>query len=95
MAATSSSSSSPVLPYPNLSHLISVKFTSENYLVRKFQLISYLCGQCLFKYVDGSCPPPKPLLSDSTLNPDYSLLLEHDQMVITALISSFSKTLIA
>lgn len=58
-----SSSSSASLPQPNFSHTIAIKLTPENYLLWKMQLVPYLHGNRLYKYVDGSCTAPKPELT--------------------------------
>lgn len=87
MASISDSSSS---------HTISVKLTLENYLLWKVQLVPYLRGQRLFKYVDGSCPPPKLLLDKTTTpNLEFEIWLQQDQLVMSALISSLSEPLVA
>ncbi|KAF5448747.1 hypothetical protein F2P56_029252, partial [Juglans regia] len=93
-----SSFSNPPTPslLPHLSHLVSVKLTNDNFLLWRTQMISYLKGQRLFHYVDGSVQPPPRLLADNiTINPDYLTWLQTDQLILSALISSLSDSLIA
>lgn len=86
--------SSPTLPHPNFSHTISIKLTPDNYLLWKVQLVPYLRGQRLYKYVDGTCPPPKPELDNNSPNPAYDVWLQQYPLVMSALISSLSDSII-
>lgn len=60
----------------SLSHLVTIKLNSENYLLWKVQILAYLSGQNLFSYVDGTQVPPPQILPtevDSVIkiNPAY------------------------
>ncbi|KAA8524301.1 hypothetical protein F0562_010724 [Nyssa sinensis] len=92
---TTPSSSLPNPSFPNLSHIISVKLTSENYLLWQVQIVPYLRGQRLYKFVDGSHPAPPCYLPDKSPNPEYETWVDYDQMVMSALISSLSESIIA
>ena len=39
-------------------HLVTIKLTRDNYLLWKAQIVSYLCGQHLFGFLDSSRPAP-------------------------------------
>ena len=80
---------------PNPSLTISVKLTPENYLLWKVQLVPYLRGQRLYKYVDGSCPAPNTHLDNGAPNPEYDTWTEQDQLVMSVLISSLSEPIMA
>lgn len=62
-------SSTPSHPSPF--HTISIKLTPGNYLLWKVQFVHYLCGQRLYKFVDGTHLAPKLVLGDDTPNLDY------------------------
>ena len=109
-SSSSSSTSSVSLPSStssthNLSpihHLITIKLTRDNYLLWKAQIVPYLKGQHLFGFLDGSHPSlPQflPLISIETsqpsLNPDFLTWQTQDQMILSALISSLSETILA
>lgn len=56
-------------------------------------MIPYLKGQWLFRFVDGSVVSP-PLLPDNiTPNPDFITWTETDQLIRSAIVSSFSDNL--
>jgi hypothetical protein len=85
----------------NLPHLVTVKLTRDNFLLWKAQIVPYLKGQKVFGYVDGtiSMPPQSiPAFSDGSItipNPAFLTWVQQDQMVLSALISSFTERLIA
>lgn len=91
-----SSTPSPAISQPtNVSHFLTVKLNSENYLIWKAQMLPYLYGQRYFCYIDGSSPPPPSKLPDGVPNPSYIKWFEQDQLVLSLLISSLSEKLIA
>ena len=110
-SSSSSSSTSSVSIPPTTSsthslspihHLITIKLTCDNYLLWKAQIVPYLKGQHLFSFIDGSQPSPPqflPLTSTTnrqpSLNPDFLTWQSQDQMILTALISSLSETILA
>ncbi|CAL8085814.1 unnamed protein product [Prunus armeniaca] len=57
------SSSSPFTPYAGPNTASFLKLDDHNYLQWLRQMKPFLIGQDLFKYVDGSSPPPSPTLS--------------------------------
>lgn len=71
------SSTPPPIPVPSsFAHLVTLKLNSENYLLWKVQISTYLRGQDRYSYVDGTQPPPPKILfteADSTpkINPAY------------------------
>uniref|UniRef100_A0A2N9GW48 Retrotransposon Copia-like N-terminal domain-containing protein n=1 Tax=Fagus sylvatica TaxID=28930 RepID=A0A2N9GW48_FAGSY len=112
MASASSSSSASSLSaltqntYPHslppIHHLITIKFTRDNYLLWKAQILPYLKGQHLFGFVDGTQTPPPQFLPLTTTepshlqsNPDFLLWQSQDQLILSALISSLSENILA
>jgi hypothetical protein len=74
------SSSVPTITIPNISHLVSVKLSDNNYLVWESQVKPFLLGQNLWRFIDGSHPCPSRILfpsdksessTSSLANPDY------------------------
>ena len=83
-------------------HLITIKLTRENYLLWKAQVVPYLKGQHLYGYLDGSTPaPPQSLTIESDgdvqviQNPDFDHWYLQNQMILSAIISSLSKRILA
>ncbi|KAL3525061.1 hypothetical protein ACH5RR_013433 [Cinchona calisaya] len=72
-----------MLMAPNITHLISVKLDSMNYLLWKAQLIPVLISYDLLSYVDGSIPSPPQSIFDSTgrlvVNPSYVAWVRSNQ----------------
>jgi hypothetical protein len=85
----------------NLPHLVTVKLTRDNFLLWKAQIVPYLKGQKVLGHVDGTIPmPPQsiPASSDGSItipNPAFLTWVQQDQMVLSALISSLTESLIA
>ncbi|GKE43776.1 retrovirus-related pol polyprotein from transposon TNT 1-94 [Tanacetum coccineum] len=93
--------SSPLFPTPsvNFGHLIYVRLTRDNYLLWKAQFLQYLRGQRLLGYVDGTieCPPETIIDSSSNegvINPAYQTWFQHDQMILSALLSSLTEEIL-
>lgn len=87
---TSASSTLTSLP-----PLVTVKLSHKNYLLWHAQMSPCLRGQRLFGFVDGSSSPPDKFLPASTIpNPEYSVWVQQDQMIFSALISSLTEPLI-
>jgi hypothetical protein len=87
---------------PHIQHLITIKLTRDNYLLWKAQIIPYLRGQHLYGFIDGTKPAPASSLAvqDSgptaaLPNPDFYIWHTQDQMILSALISSLSETVLA
>lgn len=89
----------------NFSHIVFIKLSSDNYLLWRAQIIPYLHGLELYHFIDGSTPPPPPLLpaaslSPSTLlipqtNPAYLKWCKTDQLLLSALLSSLTEAILA
>ena len=94
-------SSSPTPGLINLHHVITIKLNSDNYLLWRAQLIPYLRGQHLIGYVDGTTPPPPQMISQTSESGETSLLpnlayakwIQKDQIILSTIISSLSKSL--
>ncbi|KAL3835707.1 hypothetical protein ACJIZ3_010443 [Penstemon smallii] len=91
----SQSSSPPTFSLPPPSTLHTIKLTDENYLLWKTQILPYLKGHNLFGYIDGSFPPPQVLGEKSQPNLDFITWQQHDQAVLSLLVSSLSESIIA
>uniref|UniRef100_A0A2N9FW36 Retrotransposon Copia-like N-terminal domain-containing protein n=1 Tax=Fagus sylvatica TaxID=28930 RepID=A0A2N9FW36_FAGSY len=94
-------SSSPTPSLINLHHVFTIKLNRDNYLLWKAQLIPYLRGQHLLGYVDGTTPPPPQMISQTSesgetsllSNPAYAKWIQQDQIILSTIISSLSKSL--
>jgi hypothetical protein len=106
MTTLGSDSTLSVLPtsthLPVVHHLVTIKLTRDNYLLWKAQIVSYLRGQHLFGFLDGSRPVPLQSLTvttDGTLklqpNPDFQAWLVQNQMILSALISLLTENILA
>uniref|UniRef100_A0A2N9H9G4 Reverse transcriptase Ty1/copia-type domain-containing protein n=1 Tax=Fagus sylvatica TaxID=28930 RepID=A0A2N9H9G4_FAGSY len=95
----SATSSSLPIPLTHIHHLITIKLTRENYLLWKAQIVPYLKGQHLYGFLDGSRPAPTPATTSAAtpVMPDSDLQAWHtqDQMILSALISYLSETVLA
>ncbi|KAA8546669.1 hypothetical protein F0562_003100 [Nyssa sinensis] len=105
MASSPVLSVAPVTP-PSIHSLVTIKLSSENYLLWKAQIMPYLRGQRLFGYVDGSCLQPSqhipnpeadksPAAPRLLLNPEFSHWFDQDQIVLSILMSSLSESILA
>lgn len=73
-----------------------LKLTSTNYLGWKTQIEALLHGLDLYKFIDGTHPPPSPLIApDGTISPhaDYSNWFRQDRLLFGALVGSLSPQL--
>lgn len=81
--SSSTSLSNTPITSPNIQSLVTIKLSSDNYLLWKAQIIPYLRGQRLFEYVDGSrnqpsqhIPNPEATKSDTAAlsipNPEFT-----------------------
>ncbi|XP_073138449.1 uncharacterized protein [Henckelia pumila] len=81
----------------NIAAQAPLKLTSNNYSDWLIQFCSLLIGYDLLGFVDGfkTCPPPT-LTTDNVQvpNPAYSLWIWQDQLLLNAIISALSPTLI-
>jgi hypothetical protein len=83
------------IPFQNVHHHILEKLTQENYILWQFLMVSFLEGQNLFNYVDGTLPLPSKLIPNraSSLlvtNPAYLPWYHQDRMIFSAIISTLS-----
>ena len=106
-SASSSTISAPLnssSPTPGLikhHHVITIKLNCDNYLLWKAQLISYLRGQHLLGYVDGTTPTPPQMISKTSKagetsllrNPTYAKWIQQDQIILSPLSPLFSNLL--
>ena len=106
MTTSTPSSALSLLPTPThlpvVHNLVIIKLTRDNYLLWKAQIVPYLRGQHLFGFLDNSRPAPPqtlPVTTDDTTqpqpNPGHQTWLIQDQMILSALISSLSETVLA
>ena len=95
------------LPIPTITgfnSLLRVALTKDNYLLWKYQVVTHLNAQNVLDYVDGSkLAPPitianvvtdtiQPIL---TPNPEYKTWVQYDQVILSMLIASLSKPILA
>ena len=92
MASSSRSSSASS---PQLNHQISIKLTSDNYLLWKTQFLPMVSGCGLKHHLDLSTPPPAKTNSDGTANPNYSQWETTDQLVFSWIASSLSERVLS
>ena len=96
-SANSANPSSHPTSLPHIHHLITIKLTRENYLLWKAQIVPYLRGQHLYGFLDGSRPAPSSNVAATPdlLNSDLQAWQTQDQMILSAIISSLSETVLA
>ena len=109
MASLSSSTSSvntTTSPSPTslttIHHLITIKLTCDNYLVWKAPIVPFLKGQHLYGYLKGNTPTPSQIITVSAdgatqalQNPEFQHWHLQDQMILSTIISSLSKKILA
>ncbi|KAF5469002.1 hypothetical protein F2P56_013107 [Juglans regia] len=87
----------------NLQNLVTIKLTKDNFLLWRAQILPYLRGQQLIGYVDGTipCPPPTIQITSkeddiikTSPNPEFSQWYNQDQVILGALMSSLSESII-
>ena len=81
----------------NTTTQISIKLTSSNYTSWRFQFHAILIGYDLMGFIDGSNPCPSPTITtetDNKPNPDYSLWIRQDQLILSAIAGSISPNLV-
>jgi hypothetical protein len=74
-----------------------LKLTSTNYISWKLQFEMLFIGYDLIGYIDGSIPcPPNTITTDNHTfpNPSHKLWIRQDQLLLNAIISSLSPTII-
>ncbi|KAF5466071.1 hypothetical protein F2P56_016028 [Juglans regia] len=89
-----SSSNKTLNPLTNASNYINIKLTIDNFLLWKAQIVPYLEGHQLFRYVDGSFPRPPALLDDKS-NPAHLQWHLQDKLIVSTINSSLSDSVLA
>ncbi|KAL1194205.1 Retrovirus-related Pol polyprotein from transposon RE1 [Cardamine amara subsp. amara] len=90
-------------PTLNISNCVTIKLTERNYLLWKTQFESFLSGQNLLGFVNGSYEAPSQVISvpgiggkaSEVTNPDYPLWLRSDHVVRAWILGSLSEDILA
>ena len=93
MAGDSTTTDAP-LPLFTVLHMLTIKLSSNNYLLWNKQMVPLLAYQQLTGYVDGTIPPPPTTLTtgDTTsANPAYASWTAADQRALILVQSSLSE----
>jgi hypothetical protein len=93
--AAAVSAAASIISLSHTHQVISLKLTNTNYLYWRIQMLSYLLGQGVFGFVDGSntCPSSHVLAGDGIslqVNPLFLRSKQQDQLILSALLSSLS-----
>lgn len=83
----------------SISNCVTVTVTEKNYILWKSQFESFLAGQGLLGFVNGSTPAPAATIlvpgincsTGETPNPDFHIWTRTDQVVRSWLLGSFSE----
>ena len=101
-SSTITTLSLPVHTLPN--HQIRLTLTKDNYLLWKYQVVTHLNAQNLFGYIDGSKTTPFSTISNLVTgsnqpifipNPEYVAWQQQDQLILSTLITSLSKSILS
>ena len=89
--------SSTILPFTTMIHMVAIKLSSSNYLLWKSQLLLLLESQELLGHVDGTlAPPPRFAAVDSQMpNIKHLTWKKTDQHLLSLLLSSLTKEAMA
>jgi len=85
-----------IVALSNIHQVVLLKLTNTNYLYWRMQMKPYLLSQGVFHFIDGfmSCPPShvydSSVGSSFTINPSFLWWKQHDQLILSALLSSLS-----
>jgi hypothetical protein len=91
---------SPASLFNNLPHRVTAQLTRDNYLTWQWQMVTYLKSQNAYGFVEGTVSPPPQTIpnpnptadSPATIaNPAFLTWLQHDQMVLSTLVSTISE----
>ena len=80
----------------NTHQVVSLKLTNTNYVYWRMQRKPYLFSQGVFHFVNGSMSCPPSYVSNSfvgssnTISPSFLRWKQHDQLILSAFLSSFS-----
>jgi len=95
---------SPATLFNKLPHQVTAQLTRDNYLTWQWQMVTYLKSQNAYGFVEGTVHPPPQTIpnpsptadSPATIaNPAFLTWLQHDQMVLSTLVSTISENLIS
>ncbi|KFK30733.1 hypothetical protein AALP_AA6G020200 [Arabis alpina] len=90
-------------PSPSINNCVTVKLTEKTYIVWKLQFESFLAGQNLFGFVDGTTPAPAKTMmvrgvndvENEVPNPDYPAWIRSDQVVRSWIFGSLSEDVLS
>ena len=90
-------SSSTLLLFNTMIHMVTIKLSSSNYLLWKSQLLPLLKSQGLLGHVDGSLEPPPPFDPSTSQTPNTKNLAwkATDQRLLSLLPSSLTEEAMA
>lgn len=88
------SSSSSTMQTPNVTQFLSIKLTSNNYLLWHAQIMPLLHGYRLASYVDGTGAAPPELLQNGSPNPAFTDWFCQDQVVRSWINCSVSESIL-
>ncbi|XP_019095576.1 PREDICTED: uncharacterized protein LOC109130462 [Camelina sativa] len=93
MALSTENYSQPAL---NIANCVTVKLSERTYLLWKTQFESFLCGQGLLGFINGSTPRPVAATNaDNTPNQTYQAWIHSDQVVKAWLLGSLSEDILS
>lgn len=85
-------------PTLSISHCVTLKLSSKNYLLWKTQFESFLSSQSLLGFVNGTLPRPSPTVTvrneDAVVeeaNPEFAKWVRKDQLVMAWLFGSLTE----
>ena len=89
--------SSTLLPFNTMIHMVTIKLSSSNYLLWKSQLLPFLESQELLGHVDGTLVPPPRFASTDSQTPNIKHLAwkKTDQRLLSLLLSSLMEEAMA
>jgi hypothetical protein len=101
-AAAAMASRIPSAPIA-LTNAFTIRLNPDNYIYWRTQVVPILRSNLIYGFVDGSlpCPPdeiPNPVPADGAAatitNPEYYIWHQHDQSILSAIVSSLSEGVI-
>ncbi|KAL6344748.1 hypothetical protein AAG906_002654 [Vitis piasezkii] len=89
--------SSTILPFNTMIHMVTIKLSSSNYLLWKSQLLPLLESQELLGHVDGTLAPPPQFASANSQTPNIKHLAwkKTNQRILSLLPSSLTEEAMA
>ncbi|KAM7516629.1 hypothetical protein LguiA_006212 [Lonicera macranthoides] len=83
------------IPFDQLHNAITIKLDRSNFILWKAQLLPYLQGYNLERFVTGSCPCPPVKNSDGSPNPAVADWLLLDKLLLGWILSSLTAPILA